>query len=522
SGLATLNSADVTNNATVGGTLGVTGQITGGNGLAITGAGTVNLSSNVAATTLEASATYTGTVVATADLANMPQVIGSDSHANVTVNTATALAIGRIGNAEDTQAGVNVGSVGHALNSTYQNFGVLALHGDFSDLVTFSDGLGTASAALLAINAAGGASDYGLLISAANNRIIGDLTITGTLSASTTSGTFGSISANSITAVNSLTLNAGGTLSLPGGSVTNAMLANDSIGVSYGSGVSGNATVALGGTLSIQNDGTLSVTGTANQIDVTAGQNPTISISATYGGQTSITTLGTINTGVWNGTPIADNVVDDNLTIDGGVIDNTVIGGATAAAGTFTSLTAVNSLTLNAGGTLSLPGGSVTNAMLANSSLTVTAGTGLTGGGPVSLGGSITIDTAQDISTSATPTFAGLTLSGDLDLDGNNILNVDDISANSFTGDGSALSDLNATSITSGTLNDARLSGNVPLLNAASLTFTGDISANSFTGDGSALSDLNATSITSGTLADARLSGNVPLLNAASLTFTGD
>ena len=50
-----------------------------------------------------------------------------------------------------------------------------------------------------------------------------------------------------------------------------------------------------------------SVTGTLNRIDVnnTDPQNPVIDISATYVGQNSITTLGTITTGVWNGTTIA-------------------------------------------------------------------------------------------------------------------------------------------------------------------------------------------------------------------------
>lgn len=51
------------------------------------------------------------------------------------------------------------------------------------------------------------------------------------------------------------------------------------------------------------------VAGTTNVITVTNGDgvagNPTITIAATYVGQTSITTLGTITTGVWNGTAIA-------------------------------------------------------------------------------------------------------------------------------------------------------------------------------------------------------------------------
>lgn len=47
-----------------------------------------------------------------------------------------------------------------------------------------------------------------------------------------------------------------------------------------------------------------SVLGTANRITSSGGANPVIDIAATYVGQNSITTLGTITTGVWNGTVI--------------------------------------------------------------------------------------------------------------------------------------------------------------------------------------------------------------------------
>lgn len=52
-----------------------------------------------------------------------------------------------------------------------------------------------------------------------------------------------------------------------------------------------------------------SVAGTANRVTVTNGDgvagNPTVDIASTYVGQATITTLGTITTGVWNGTTIA-------------------------------------------------------------------------------------------------------------------------------------------------------------------------------------------------------------------------
>lgn len=50
--------------------------------------------------------------------------------------------------------------------------------------------------------------------------------------------------------------------------------------------------------------GVVTVSGTANRITSTGGSNPIIDISVSYVGQTSITTLGTITTGVWNGTAI--------------------------------------------------------------------------------------------------------------------------------------------------------------------------------------------------------------------------
>jgi len=68
----------------------------------------------------------------------------------------------------------------------------------------------------------------------------------------------------------------------------------------------------------------------------------TLSVDAS---QTQITAVGTIGTGTWQGTAIADAYVADNLTISGGTVDNSVIGGSTPAAGTFTTLTANTSIT---------------------------------------------------------------------------------------------------------------------------------------------------------------------------------
>ena len=91
-------------------------------------------------------------------------------------------------------------------------------------------------------------------------------------------------------------------------SIPNASLANSSVTVTAGTGLSGGGTVALGGTITLNSTATgtvTSVSGTLNRITSTGGTTPIIDISAAYVGQTSITTLGTITTGVWNGTTIA-------------------------------------------------------------------------------------------------------------------------------------------------------------------------------------------------------------------------
>ncbi len=80
---------------------------------------------------------------------------------------------------------------------------------------------------------------------------------------------------------------------------------------------------------------TVNAIGTADRITANADS---LDIASTYVGQTSLTTLGTIGTGTWQGTAVADAYVANDLTISGGTINNSVVGGTTAAAGTFTQV----------------------------------------------------------------------------------------------------------------------------------------------------------------------------------------
>jgi len=119
--------------------------------------------------------------------------------------------------------------------------------------------------------------------------------------------------------------------------------------------------------------GVLDVVGTTNRITANANS---IDIASTYVGQTSITTLGTITTGTWTGSVIADAYIADDLTISGGTINNTPIGGTTRSTGAFTTLNA-NSTTTLAGMTATTGSFSSTLGVTGN----VTLAANLTGAG---------------------------------------------------------------------------------------------------------------------------------------------
>ena len=155
------------------------------------------------------------------------------------------------------------------------------------------------------------------------------------------------------------TLTDGGILLGSGtGAITaTAVLNNGQLLIGDGSGDPTVATLTAGEGIDITNGaGSITITGEdasttnkgivelATTAETTTGTSTTLAVTPGgltdgFQGSANIDTLGTITTGVWNGTAIADAYVDNDLTIDGGTIDNTVIGGSTAAAATFTSIT---------------------------------------------------------------------------------------------------------------------------------------------------------------------------------------
>lgn len=133
----------------------------------------------------------------------------------------------------------------------------------------------------------------------------------------------------------------------------------------------------------------VSVTGTADKITIGGTATaPTFTIAATYAGQTSITTLGTIATGVWQGTAIADtylnalsvskltgttipaSVVTSSLTSVGTI--GTGVWNGTVVAGTYGG-TGVN----NGASTITI-GGNVTFSGAFTTEITVTGNTAVT------------------------------------------------------------------------------------------------------------------------------------------------
>lgn len=206
-------------------------------------------------------------------------------------------------------------------------------------------------------------------------------------------------------------------------SVTNAKLANSSVTVTAGTGMSGGGAVSLGGSVTLTNAGvTSNVAGSGISIDqgtgaVTItnsdkGSSQYIFKNIAVAGQTTVvadTNDDTLTLAAGSNITITTNASTDTITIAATDTNTTYSAGTGLSLSTTTfaidstvaTLTGTQTLTnktiSGASNTLS----NIANASLTNSSVTVTAGTGMSGGGAVSLGGSVTLTNAGVTSVTA-------------------------------------------------------------------------------------------------------------------------
>lgn len=99
---------------------------------------------------------------------------------------------------------------------------------------------------------------------------------------------------------------------------------------------------------------------------------------------------------VTGGTDVADADVVDALTITGGTVNNSVIGGVTPVAGTFTTLTANTSLTINAGAAITKVISELTAAIDLANALQDTCVTGTDAVAGAALGDTVTVNPSAD------------------------------------------------------------------------------------------------------------------------------
>ena len=157
-------------------------------------------------------------------------------------------------------------------------------------------------------------------------------------------------------------------------------------------------------TIETSSTGVTSVSGTSNRITASPTTGAVVvDISASYVGQTSITTLGTITTGVWNGSVVQPSYGGTGIVNTGTI----TIGAAITFAGAYTftgTLTNTTSVTFPTSGTLA------TTSQIPSFPLSpANGGTGVNNGtNTLTVGANSTIN--QNVSTSGTPTFSNVQL----------------------------------------------------------------------------------------------------------------
>ena len=133
------------------------------------------------------------------------------------------------------------------------------------------------------------------------------------------------------------------------GITAGTVLASKAVVVDSSKDITGFNNITLAGELdaaSLDIEGDADINGTLEADAITLGGSALGTLYSPLAGSSSIATVGTVGTGTWQGTAIADTYVASDLTISGGTVNNSIIGGSTPAAGTFAALTTTGNVIL--------------------------------------------------------------------------------------------------------------------------------------------------------------------------------
>jgi len=233
-----------------------------------------------------------------------------------------------------------------------------------------------------------------------------------------------------------------------------------------------------------------------------------------------------------------DMYIDGDLFVND--INNIPIGNETPASGAFTTLNANNLVRFT----------DATNASVLQTFANDSAALKVSGGIRVAkdvVADNLIGDIDAGYLTSGTIADARVTSSNvtqhQLDITGTGALNAGSITAgfgninigsSIFSGNGSGITDLNASNLASGTVPDARISSSSVIQHQEDITAVGqltggsisssfgniNIGTNTFTGNGSGLTSLNADELTAGTVSGSRLGGNQSMTGIKTFTDT--
>jgi len=226
-----------------------------------------------------------------------------------------------------------------------------------------------------------------------------------------------------------------------------------------------------------------------------------------------------------DGTANIDALISAAVTITGGNIDGTAIGGTTPAAGNFTTLTSTGTSTH---ATVDINGGNIDNTIVgattaaAGTFTTVNASSVSTTGAMIATGGfqgTLTGGVVGDVTSSGTSTFADVDIDN-ITIDGNTISSTNTNGNIAVTPNGTGEVDISKVDIDSGTIDGTTIGGTTAAVgNFTNLTTTGTSTHATVDINGGAIDGTTIGSTTPTTIVGTTINGTTI---TASTAFSGD